>query len=137
MSAAMSRVALPLCLSIRQPWAWLIVHGIKTIENRPRKHSHRGPVLVHASRTLDEDAFAKLAGRFGLPGRDDLPRGGIVGQCRIVDAVTQSDDPWFSGPIGFVLAEARPVRFVPTRGALGFYAIDPADEAAARAALAA
>ena len=36
-------------LSIRQPWAWLIVHGSKRVENRSRRTHYRGPVLIHAS----------------------------------------------------------------------------------------
>ncbi|WP_245839042.1 ASCH domain-containing protein [Yersinia kristensenii] len=36
-------------LSIRQPWAWLIVNGYKDIENRTWNTKCRGPVLIHAS----------------------------------------------------------------------------------------
>jgi hypothetical protein len=36
-------------LSIRQPWAWLIIAGIKDIENRRWATNHRGPILVHAA----------------------------------------------------------------------------------------
>jgi hypothetical protein len=36
-------------LSIRQPWAWLVVNGWKNIENRERRFSHRGPLLIHAA----------------------------------------------------------------------------------------
>lgn len=39
-------------LSIRQPWAWLIVQGFKDIENRTRASHHRGPLLIHASKTM-------------------------------------------------------------------------------------
>lgn len=48
-------------LSVRQPYAWLIFHG-KDIENRSRPFSHRGPLLIHASkgitRTEWNEAFA-------------------------------------------------------------------------------
>jgi ASCH domain len=30
---------------IRQPWAWLIVNGIKDIENRSWRTRYRGPLL--------------------------------------------------------------------------------------------
>ena len=36
-------------LSVRQPWAWLIVNGVKDIENRLWRTHHRGPSLIHAS----------------------------------------------------------------------------------------
>jgi hypothetical protein len=39
-------------LSIRQPWAWLIVNGHKPVENRDWATSFRGPVLIHAGLTM-------------------------------------------------------------------------------------
>ena len=37
------------CLSVRQPWAWLILHAGKDVENRTWSHPFRGPVYIHAS----------------------------------------------------------------------------------------
>ncbi len=37
-------------LSIRQPWAWLIVNGYKDIENRTWSTRFRGKVLIHAGK---------------------------------------------------------------------------------------
>ena len=39
-------------LSIRQPWAWLIVHGRKDIENRSWRTKFRGRFLVHAAQGM-------------------------------------------------------------------------------------
>ncbi|WP_206002040.1 ASCH domain-containing protein [Paraburkholderia aromaticivorans] len=39
-------------LSIRQPWAWLIVKGHKDIENRTWSTRFRGRVLIHAGARL-------------------------------------------------------------------------------------
>ena len=39
-------------LSIRQPWAWLIVNGHKDIENRDWPTNFRGRLLVHAGQTM-------------------------------------------------------------------------------------
>jgi hypothetical protein len=36
-------------LSVRQPYAWLIVAGFKTIENRTWRTNYRGPLQIHAS----------------------------------------------------------------------------------------
>ncbi|MEI3544750.1 MAG: ASCH domain-containing protein [Alphaproteobacteria bacterium] len=41
-------------LSIRQPWAWLIVNGYKDIENRTWPTHFRGKVLIHAGKKWDE-----------------------------------------------------------------------------------
>ena len=35
-------------ISIKQPWASLIAHGIKDIENRSCRTNYRGRVLIHA-----------------------------------------------------------------------------------------
>lgn len=35
-------------ISIKQPWASLIAHGIKDIENRSWRTNYRGRVLIHA-----------------------------------------------------------------------------------------
>ena len=37
------------CLSVRQPWAWAICSGEKTIENRSWATDYRGTIAVHAS----------------------------------------------------------------------------------------
>lgn len=50
-----------------------------------------------------------------------LEMGGIIGIADIVDCISESDDPWFMGPYGIVLANARPVDFIPVKGALGFF----------------
>src|SRR3990167_9411398 len=39
-------------LSIRQPWAWLILHAGKDIENRGWPTSFRGRFLIHASKGM-------------------------------------------------------------------------------------
>lgn len=60
-------------LSIRQPWAELILRGLKDVENRSWFTRYTGPLLVHVSRTADEHRFAE----YGLT--DDLPCGRLVG----------------------------------------------------------
>ena len=45
-------------LSIRQPWAWLILHGGKDIENRDWATRFRGRVLIHASKGVTQDEWS-------------------------------------------------------------------------------
>jgi len=120
-------------LSIRQPWAWMILHGGKDIENREWPTRFRGRVLIHASKgmTRDEyaDAFDFAISSGALPDLQNLPRlhfdtmerGGIVGSVEIVDCVTRSDSRWFMGTYGFVLRNPVVLPFQPYRGALGFF----------------
>lgn len=37
-------------ITVKQPWTWAIAHGGKTIENRSRGTSYRGPLLIHAGK---------------------------------------------------------------------------------------
>jgi hypothetical protein len=47
-------------LSIRQPWAWLIVTGYKDIENRSWRTNYRGPLLIHAGRAIDPTSLDQI-----------------------------------------------------------------------------
>ncbi len=113
-------------LSIRQPWAWLIVNGYKNIENRSWRTNYRGPFLVHAGLKLENEAYDQVADRFDiqLPPPGEIERGGIVGQSTILDCVENHDSPWFFGPYGFVLDNSKPLPFRPMRGRLGFFPIN-------------
>lgn len=124
-------------LSIQQPWTWLIVHRFKNIENRSRRCHYRGPVLLHAGLKVDEHADVRLTNGFHPVTRDVLPgassiyrahgeagtiyRGGIVGIADIIGCVEHSEDPYFVGPFGWVIENARPLRFQPCRGMLGLF----------------
>lgn len=115
-------------LSIRQPWAWLIVNGFKDIENRSWHTKYRGPVLIHASKGLTrkeyDEACAMIVDRLisvDIPDLDDLQRGGIVGYATITGTCESSPSPWFFGPIGFQLANANALPLHPLSGRLGFF----------------
>jgi len=131
-------------LSIRQPWCWCILHAGKDIENRDWKPGNpgrrfRGSFLIHASSNMTRDEYEDcldtlhtvsgvrpFLNGFSLPAFEQLPRGGIVGRASLVDIVTESESPWFFGPIGLMLADIAPTHFVPMKGALGFFDV-PAD----------
>jgi len=114
-------------LSIRQPWAWLIVHGHKDVENRDWTTGYRGPLLIHASKTLVKRDYVQVAQQvlddFGLvvPALEVVERGGIVGVAELVDCVVDSASRWFTGEVGLLLRGARPLAFYPCKGALGFF----------------
>lgn len=118
------------CLSVRQPWAWLIAHGWKNVENRDWATKVRGPVLIHAAKgmtrtewfacTLFIRGFAPSLIKL-MPAPEELERGGIVGRATILNCVTHHTSEWFQGPYGFVLDDAQPLPFVPCKGRLGFW----------------
>lgn len=122
-------------LSIRQPWAWLILNGGKDIENRAWKTNFRGRVLVHAAKGITRAEYDSIQagcfprGHFNtnfFPAFELLERGGIIGSVEITDCVTQSGSPWFFGPFGFVLTNSKPLPFIPLKGQLGFFEVDHA-----------
>jgi hypothetical protein len=70
------------CLSLRQPWASLIVAGEKKVENRSWYTRHRGPLLIHASKTVDLDAC-----REHRLDPESLPTGVILGLVNVADCL--------------------------------------------------
>lgn len=132
-------------LSIRQPWASLIVNVGKDIENRDWPTRHRGRILIHAAKGMthyEHDSAIDFAVRAIRAGHrdssatkevtlrdlgfafDDLPRGGFIGSVEIVDCVTSSNSPWFQGKYGFVLRDPWVLPFIPFRGQLGIFEPD-------------
>jgi hypothetical protein len=125
-------------LSIRQPWAWLIIYAGKDIENRSWWTNIRGRILVHAAKGLTRDEYelcldfahqVSRERRFSpgivMPNRDELARGGVIGSVEITGVDAASFSPWFVGPYGFVLRDPHPLPFIPLRGRLGFFDAPP------------
>lgn len=115
-------------LSIRQPWAWLIVHGGKDIENRSWHTKFRGRFLVHAGKGCTGEEYAE-AYRFArtigvlLPRLEDLDRGGIIGSVELVDSLDTSGSAWYMGQKAFVLQAPQPLPFLAYKGQLSFFEV--------------
>ena len=116
-------------LSIRQPWAALIYGGVKPVENRTWSTNFRGWFAIHAGKKFDMEGQKIIVDMIGENPYEkplspiEYPRGGIVGVAKLVDCVTEMDSPWFCGPYGFVIEDARPITFIPCKGRLGFFDI--------------
>ena len=144
-------------LTIRQPWAWAIIHGGKNVENRSRNiaGNYRGPVAIHAGRAFDimdlatpEIVGAVFAARLeygtGDPRtfKQSSPRGAIIGVVDLVDVHMNEIDPWAEPPITGCSAWAEPnvhhlvlenpralATPIPFKGALGLRKLDAETEA--------
>ena len=139
-------------ISIRQPWAWLIVrpdltgrarreaahkHELKDVENRSWRTHYRGPLLIHAAKgmTRIEYEVAQDTLRVGgpiieLPPFGEMQRGGIVGRADLIDCIPpERRASWwhFDGDFGFLLADVKPLPFRQCKGALGIFDIKLAD----------
>ncbi len=122
-------------LTIRQPWASLILAGKKKIETRSARTKRRGRVLLHAG-TVMGPSEREAAIREGLD-PDALPRGMIIGTIEIVDSVPAKDldvsaaersrGDYRPGRWGWVLGEVRALaKPVPATGALSFWKVEDA-----------
>lgn len=116
-------------LSIKQPWAHLIIHHGKNIENRSWHTKFRGRFLVHASQGMTKAEyahgyqFALECGITDLPRFDELKRGGIVGSVELVDSLDHSDSPWYMGQKAFVLRNPQFLPFTAYKGQLSFFEV--------------
>jgi hypothetical protein len=127
-----------IALSVRQPWAWAIIHGGKDIENRSAaavRHGMKpGRIAIHASKGMTrdeyEDAEAFMSRTLGIavPPPDQLVRGAIIGAVTVTDIVSASESKWFFGPRGLVLSEAKACDPIPAKGALGYFKWTPGGE---------
>jgi hypothetical protein len=79
-------------LSIQQPWMDLIVRGQKTIEVRTWEVKRRGPILLHASRTVDWKATFLFCYEDPLA----LARGALVGYAEILDVFRFTRERWLA-----------------------------------------
>ena len=129
-------------LSIRQPWAYAILHLGKDRENRTWQNGFTGRLIVHASKTIDQGAVLWLRSQgYEIP--TALPTGALVGEvtvtgCRRASAraLGRSRMPecawaaipgvsdWEEGPYCFELADPEawenPIRYA---GSLGFFTV--------------
>ncbi len=76
-------------LTIRQPWAELILQGRKQIELREWTTGHRGLLVIHAGGNIEEDACHA----YGFDPAT-MPRGAVVGVVEIVAMITFSPESW-------------------------------------------
>ena len=115
-------------LSIRQPWAWAVVQGLKDVENRSAFAVSKGElsprrVAVHGMTRDEYEAARGFMARLGVecPRPDVLVRGAVIGAVTIDAVVKASNSPWFVGPRGLLLSGAEAVAPIPAIGALGYF----------------
>lgn len=73
-------------LTIKQPWASLIINGYKEYEFRSWKTNYRGKILIHAGLAMDREACERVS-CYNL----DYIKGAIIGEAVITDCILVSD----------------------------------------------
>ena len=125
----------PLALSVRQPWAWAIIHAGKDVENRSAAAIRNMPALadlplrvaIHAAKGLTREEYERArdfmydVGGVTCPPPQLLLRGGIIGSVSVTGVVATSDSFWWMGPRGLKLIHPEPCTFRPVVGALGLF----------------
>ncbi|MEM1074030.1 MAG: hypothetical protein AAF665_01375 [Pseudomonadota bacterium] len=130
-----------LALSVRQPWAWAIIHGGKEIENRTLGAIRAGRmtvgrICIHAASGMKQEEYLYALWRLDrhgvqCPRPDALIRGGIIGTVDVTEIVTASDSEWFGGEAGLKLANPAATSPIPASGALGYFEWHETDDFAA------
>jgi ASCH domain len=119
-------------LSIRQPWAELILRGVKTIEIRTWSDLYRGDLYVHTGKMADGYKILDY-------NMADIFRGGYVGIVELVAILSftpenwrlwqkkhLSDHPFHPGTYAWILRNPRRFeRPLPAPGKLRLYQPDP------------
>ncbi|MFD9223769.1 hypothetical protein ACFWDI_28150 [Streptomyces sp. NPDC060064] len=141
-------------LTIKQPWAFAIAEGFKTVENRSRRTNYRGTLLIHAGQVFDKsvsitrysresavrldqlggrsnfwDARAYLPSRVLKPPHASLALSGVIATARLAGCHEAADgccSPWgFADQWHWELADVRPLKqAVAKAGALGLWKPD-------------
>ena len=113
-------------LSLKQPYAELILQGRKKIELRRWNTNFRGRFLIHASKIPDKKAMKEF--RF-----DNLPLGCIVGKAKIINVKRYKSEKELNkdkplhlgsskwGTHGFILDNVKRIKHIPCKGKLGFW----------------
>lgn len=133
----MAELDLPIyALSVRQPWAWAIIHAGKRLENRSgmaitRGGMRPGRICIHASKGMTRDEYEDAADTIAMitagkniivPRPDELIRGGIIGTVTVTGKVKESTDPWFFGPWALTLESPEALAApIPVAGELGYF----------------
>lgn len=117
-------------LSVRQPWAEMIILGRKPIELRTWQRSYRGRIWIHAGRQTDEALEL-------LYGYSNLFHGGYIGSAELTSIEYIDNRRWEAwremhhdrGPFqpnlfAWVLAHPRRLaRPLPAKGDVGLYTV--------------
>ena len=119
-------------ISLKQPWASLVGVKIKTLETRTWGTTHRGPLLIVASKGFDYGAIEYLTGR-KLP-IEIAPVGAAICVADLIDCrrMVDTDEvaaccPVYPKARARELENIRPVPNFKVRGFPGLFNVDLSD----------
>lgn len=74
-------------LTIKEPWASLIINGYKKYEFRSWKTNYRGKILIHAGKSIEKDMLIKFK-NYNI----ECYKGAIIGEAFLTDCILVDDD---------------------------------------------
>ncbi|HEY3658289.1 MAG TPA: ASCH domain-containing protein [Steroidobacteraceae bacterium] len=117
-------------LTIAQPYADMIMRGVKVIENRSWPTKYRGLMYIHAGKSRSWLTDARVVG---------MSFGAVVAIAELYDCVpvgklppTLRDNEHANGPWCWLLRNVSPIGPWPYRGAQGLFDINDLDDVANR-----
>lgn len=128
-------------ITIKQPWATLIVEGNKNVENRTWQTKYRGELYIHSSKNsfdffcldfLKENdylLYQYIMIYFGIK-NNKITRhinmfGSIIGKTNLYDIVDNSDSKWAMGnSYHWLLKDSQKIEPIPCKGKLNIWEID-------------
>ena len=122
-------------LSVKQPWAWLIASGRKSIETRLWNTHYRGDLLIVSSKKLDTDnVMENFYEKYGILVTMNLQLGKALCIANLVDCrqMTKEDEEvacceLYDGTWGWVFENVRRIKPFPVKGSLGLYNVQIED----------
>src|SRR3989344_7853918 len=114
-------------LSLKQPWADLIVQGKKIIETRKWRTNFRGEFYIHASKSFDK----KNCESFGIK---NPVTGALIGKVELVNVKEYKNKKEFDEDYrkhfaknfvryGYLLRNIKRINPVPYKGKLNFFEV--------------
>jgi hypothetical protein len=120
-------------LTVKNPWAWAIIHGGKDVENRSRPTKHRGQLYIHAGKGWAQEGIQFLRRRNVHTASGFTDAGKVIGTVDLVDCHHADDCGQFhkagtcsewamTDHYHWVLANPRPLACpFPETGKLGLW----------------
>jgi len=122
-------------LTLKEPWATLVVNGYKTYEFRSWKTNYRGKILIHAGMSK-ENKVLPIFEKYNL----DYSCGEIIGEAEIIDCILVDEEfskklnkinkdvyykDTYIGKYAWVLSNMKKYeKTIPIKGKLGLWNYD-------------
>lgn len=86
-------------ITIKQPWATLIALGEKKFETRSWQTKYRGPIAIHAGKTVEKEmldyvVISSALAKHGIYSHEDLPTGAVIAIAELVECHKITADYW-------------------------------------------